>query len=81
MSEGFYTVTGVCFGCERIFSFHPHKVPSIRIKDGKPDPAGDRQPICKECIDRINPIRKKNGLPEIIYASDAYDAVLEEGEI
>lgn len=73
---GFYTIFGACYSCGKMFSFHPHKVPSLSVK-------GERQPICKDCIDRVNPIRKEKGLPPITYSEDAYGdaAILEEGEL
>ena len=70
---GYMFAMGPCIGCGRIFSFNPHKVPSIRI------PAdGDRQPICRDCVARANPMRAKNGLPPIPVLPDAYEAA-EEG--
>jgi len=66
---GTYTFTGICMGCGKLFSFHPNKVPSLK-----------GQPICKECVDRVNPIRIAKGLPPITYAEDAYKTALDEDE-
>jgi hypothetical protein len=71
---GYVTVTGICYGCKKPFSFHPNKVPSIRIN-------GVREPICKDCVDRVNPLRKKKGLPPITYCADAYSVGQDENEI
>jgi hypothetical protein len=64
---GYALCTSECFGCHRIFSYNPMRVPSIRIN-------GNRKPICLECVKRANPIRAENGLPPIVPAPDAYDA-------
>jgi hypothetical protein len=71
---GYAICTGNCFGCNRLFSFNPVRVPSIRNANG------EKQPVCKECIDRANPLRVKNGLEPIVPAPDAYEAV-DEGEL
>jgi hypothetical protein len=64
---GVVLAMGSCIGCKRMFSFNPIRVPSITIK-------GTRQPICAECVVRVNPMRAKNGLPLIVPSPDAYDA-------
>jgi len=51
--------------------FNPHRVPSIRVE-------GERQPVCRECIEMANPIREKNGLPPIAIHPDAYEPLNEE---
>ena len=47
---GYVTATSPCAGCGQLFTYNPVRVPSIRI-------GGERQPICRACIDRANPIR------------------------
>ncbi len=74
VSMGYYTVTAPCCNCKNIFSFHPNKVPSIRIN-------GIREPICKTCVDRSNVERKEKGMPLITYTSDAYQVVHDENEM
>lgn len=64
---------GVCFGCSGTFTFNPLRVPSINHE-------GTRKPICRACVDRVNPLREKNGLPLIIPSDDAYEPV-DEGEL
>lgn len=64
---GFVLCTSPCAGCFRIFSYNPMRVPSIRIN-------GSREPICRLCVERVNPVREKNGLPPIVFAPDAYEA-------
>jgi hypothetical protein len=58
---------GTCFGCGGVFGFHPHKVPSIR------DAYQRKQPICRECVEKANPRRKANGVPEITILPGAYE--------
>jgi len=65
-------VTSQCFGCQRIFSYNPLRVPSYR------DINGERQPICFDCVERVNPMRRRNGLRPIVPAPDAYDACDED---
>jgi hypothetical protein len=69
--NGWVFTYGVCYGCGRAFSFNPHRVPSIRVD-------GDRRPICRDCVERVNPVRVKNGLEPIVPLPDAYEAIPEE---
>lgn len=69
---GYVFVTSQCFGCSRIFSYHPNKVPSHRDADGV------RQPICQVCVARANPEREKHGLPPIVPLPGAYEAADED---
>lgn len=62
---GFMLVTSHCYGCKQLFSYNPNKVPSIRIN-------GEREPVCRSCIERANPERIKNGLDPISIKADAY---------
>ena len=64
---GYALCTSACIGCGSIFSYNPMRVPSIRIK-------GNREPICRACVDRANPKRIANGLEPIVPADDAYEA-------
>ena len=57
---------GPCIGCRRVFGFNPVRVPSITIN-------GNREPICRDCVARVNPMRVANGLPPIEPFPDAYD--------
>ena len=72
---GYVFITSACYGCKRIFSYHPNRVPSIR------DPrTGAREPICRACVERANPVRIANGLEPIKPLPGAYDAA-DETEI
>ena len=63
-------VISPCYGCGAPISYNPHKVPSIRVN-------GVREPICKGCVERVNPMRIANGLEPIVPAHDAYEAANE----
>lgn len=71
---GYAFAMGPCLGCGRVFSFNPLRVPSCSAVTGK------REPICRDCVTRINPARIANGLPPIVPLPDAYDAA-DEGEL
>lgn len=64
-----------CYGCGKLFGFNPELVPSIT-------PPGkaweEREPICRPCVDRVNPRRIAGGLPAIVPPPGAYDPVDEE---
>ena len=64
---GYAFATSPCIGCGRIFSYNPMRVPSCRINES-------REPICRWCVERVNPERIKNGLEPIVPHADAYDA-------
>lgn len=70
---GYALAMGSCISCRQVFSFNPLRVPSIRVD-------GVKEPVCKACIERANPIRKKNGLPEFTVHDDAYEPV-DENEL
>ena len=66
--------TAACFGCGCLFTFNPELVPSISVNAvGQPDPAGHREPVCRNCIERANPRRIANGLEPIYAPAGAYE--------
>jgi hypothetical protein len=69
---GYYLAMGPCIGCGRTFSFNPDKVPSTSAV------TGTREPICQGCVDRINPMRVKNGLEPIVPLPGAYEPQAED---
>ena len=74
VAESLLSGTRKCFGCGKYFSFNPELVPSIRVNSqGRPDPRGVRQPICRTCVERVNPKRITNGLPPIVIPEGAYE--------
>jgi len=64
---GFVLATSQCVGCKKIFSYNPKHVPSIRLNN-------NREPICQDCINIVNPKRVKNGLDPIVPHPEAYTA-------
>jgi hypothetical protein len=58
---------GECAACHGIFVFNPMRVPSVVV-------AGEREPICRTCIERANPERVKRGIPPIVILPGAYEA-------
>jgi hypothetical protein len=70
---GYAIAFGACCGCNQMFGFNPMRVPSVTIN-------GSREPICQNCVDRVNPQRIANGLAPIIPFPDAY-APCDEGEM
>lgn len=64
---GYFCITSTCAVCRALITYHPHKVPSVRVE-------GVRQPICRPCVDEINPLRVEHGLPAIPIQDGAYDA-------
>lgn len=69
---GYVTAMGPCVGCGNVFSYNPVRVPSCSAVTGK------REPICEVCVDRVNPMRIKNGLDPIVPLPGAYDACAED---
>jgi len=64
---GYMLAMGNCIGCDRLFHFNPEKVPSCSAVTGK------REPICADCVARVNPMRIKNGLEPIVLLPGAYE--------
>ena len=65
---GYALMTSRCFGCNQIFSYNPVHVPSVRVN-------GERQPICRHCVEVCNPQRVKNGLEPIVPHAQAYEPI------
>lgn len=64
---GWMAAIGECCVCHGMFSFNPERVPSAVVN-------GRREPICRACVERANPLRKAKGLPEIPILPGAYEA-------
>lgn len=69
---GYVMAMSACAGCKQPFSYNPHRVPSVRIN-------GEREPICRSCVERANPQRIANGLDPIEVLPDAYEPL--DGEM
>lgn len=65
---GVYFAMSGCAGCNRVFSYNPHLVPSVIVN-------GTREPVCADCVAVANPLREKNGLEPIKVLPGAYDVV------
>ena len=63
---GYLMVFGNCWSCGALFGFHPERVPSIIVE-------GEREPICRACIEAANPQRRELGLPEWVIHPDSYE--------
>lgn len=62
-------VMGACFRCNKIITFNPNKVPSVK------DENAVKQPICASCVKEIQDIQKEMGVevwPDPL--AEAYDA-------
>lgn len=62
---GYVFALGRCIGCGRHFTFHPERVPSLLVD-------GIREPVCRACVECVNPIRRANGFLEIVPLPGAY---------
>jgi hypothetical protein len=82
-------VYGPCFVCGQHFTFNPNWVPSVPIDprtrmppDVDPQPGGYeraiKQPLCENCIERVNVARVARGQEAIKVSPHAYEA--EEGD-
>lgn len=68
-AEGKAFALGTCLACGGMFTFNPLTVCSHPW----PVPDGPLEPICRPCvIDRINPERRRRGLPEFTVLPGAY---------
>jgi hypothetical protein len=63
---GFVMCIAGCYSCKQVFEFNPHFVPSIRID-------GEREPICRSCMNRANMIRVAKGEPAHPIHPEAYE--------
>lgn len=68
---GYMACIAPCLRCRRPFSFHPERVPSIRVD-------GERRPMCQECMEWFNSEREKAGLDPVPILPGAYDPVEDE---
>lgn len=64
---GYMSAIAPCVRCHKVFTFNPNLVPSIRVNNVK-------EPICKECVEWANPLRKEKGLPLIAVLPGAYES-------
>ena len=70
---GYAIAFAPCLSCGQPFSFNPHRVPSVIVN-------GVREPVCRSCVERANPIRVAKGLEPFTVYPDAYEP-LEESQL
>jgi hypothetical protein len=59
-----------CYVCGQIFEYSPTRVPSVIPEGGT---FADRQPVCADCVVRINEKRADLGLPAVAVMDGAYE--------
>jgi hypothetical protein len=64
---GWMLIMGCCYTCDQLMTFNPERVPSVVVD-------GQREPLCRNCVERANPTRVANDLPPIVILPGAYDA-------
>ena len=64
----YVSVIGQCICCERVFSFNPNFVPSVRTVT-----SGPREPVCQDCMKRANAKRTSSGLKPLLIHPRAYE--------
>jgi len=69
---GYAFLLASCFNCMNIFSCNPNKVPSIF------DEKGVRQPLCRNCAEKVQVSQKGRGIPVSPIHTKAYESVREE---
>ena len=67
---GFMLVIGHCYTCGARIEFSPTRVPSVPAKFTT---TGEREPVCRTCIERANLQRAENGLAPIAILPGAYE--------
>jgi hypothetical protein len=68
---GFLFLTADCSRCRRVFAFNPLRVPSVVV-------AGERLPLCRDCVEWANAIRASRGLATWTVYPDSYEPVDEQ---
>jgi hypothetical protein len=61
---------GVCYACGVTFTFSPSLVPSLPANLTR---TGEKEPVCRDCIERANPQRIARGLEPIVILPGAYE--------
>jgi hypothetical protein len=65
MDEPLLIALGPCVACARMFTFDPDRVPSVLYE-------GERWPVCPDCLERLNEMRRARGLEAHRPAAGAY---------
>lgn len=64
---GYIYAFGPCICCGQMFGFNPHRVPSSTAI------TGEREPVCRDCMTRINMQRRAAGQEPFVILSGAYE--------
>jgi hypothetical protein len=64
---GYVFCYGRCCNCGGLFTFNPMKVPSVQVR-------GQKEPVCRSCMERANAHRKAAGVEPHFIHPDAYEA-------
>lgn len=78
MEAEFYAVIGPCGSCKRLFMFHPDLVPSFKDDTSPTVDTDPWLPICRACVNRVNPLREQAGSTLIDVLPGAYPDELQE---
>lgn len=70
--SGYVLAWSACLSCGTIFGYNPRRVPSSSAL------TGEREPICRSCMARINAKRKGMGLEPFAIHPEAYEPLPEE---
>jgi hypothetical protein len=68
---GYMMLLATCFSCKKPFTCNPDLVPAI---PASVTGTGEKEPVCKTCVEIANPKRVANGLDPIVILPGAYDA-------
>ena len=72
-NQGFAICLATCCACQKSMIANIKHAPSLRIKNGKPDPNGKREPVCETCFNLWNKIhRTDKGLEPVPLHPMAY---------
>ena len=72
---GFVQAFSACVNCHQSFFYNPERVPSVRVDGaGRPSEDGTREPVCLDCMERLNAKRRAAGLDPFPILPGAYDA-------
>ncbi len=68
---GYAFAVAKCYMCEKGVTFNPDLVP-VFIHDSK------REPLCRECVEQANRVRRANGVSPIEVMPGAYEPLRAE---
>jgi len=60
-----------CYSCKQVMACNPSLVPCL---PASVTPTGEKEPVCRSCIERANPDRIRKGLAPISILPGAYES-------